>query len=111
MNRREFVRTAIATTTLLAVGVTGVFEIAAKVAADQSNSQQPALQLPAISTDPGQSSTVQGSPGASSSSASSQAATASSQSASASSQAPSNTSSSTSQSSATTSQPSSSSST
>jgi nitrite reductase/ring-hydroxylating ferredoxin subunit len=68
MNRREFIRTAIATTTLLAVGVTGMFEIAAKVGADQSNAQQ--QQLPPISSETSQSSTA--SAGSSSSTASSQ---------------------------------------
>jgi len=50
MNRREFIRSAIATTTLLAVGVTGMFEIAEKSAGSQSNSQQSALQLPPVTT-------------------------------------------------------------
>jgi Rieske Fe-S protein len=82
MNRREFIRTAIATTTLFAVGVTGIVEIAAKAGADQSSAQQQ-LQLPPISSDSGQSSTTQTPSGPSSASASSQASSASSQSASA----------------------------
>jgi cytochrome b6-f complex iron-sulfur subunit len=97
MNRREFLRTAIATTTLLAVGVTGIFEIAAKAGANQSNSQLQQLQLPPPSPDTSQPSTTQGSPTASSASASSRASSASSQSASASSQGPSTTSTSSSQ--------------
>jgi cytochrome b6-f complex iron-sulfur subunit len=48
VNRREFIRSAIATTTLIAVGVAGLFEIAAKAANQGSNNQQ--LQLPPISS-------------------------------------------------------------
>jgi cytochrome b6-f complex iron-sulfur subunit len=51
-NRREFIRSAIATTTVLAVGVTGMFEIAAKAGAGQSNTQQ--VLLPPVSTSTGQ---------------------------------------------------------
>lgn len=57
MNRREFIRTAIATTTLLAVGATGIFEIASKVGASQSNPQQQ-LQLPPIGSQASQSATT-----------------------------------------------------
>jgi cytochrome b6-f complex iron-sulfur subunit len=78
MNRREFIRSAIATTTLLAVGLTGMFEVVSKAETGQSNSQQ--VQLPPITSDAGQSST------ASSASAPSQAPSSSSQSASASTQ-------------------------
>ncbi|HVB95188.1 MAG TPA: Rieske (2Fe-2S) protein [Nitrososphaerales archaeon] len=82
MNRREFIRTAIATTTLMAVGATGLFEIAAKSGANQAASQQQAqqLQLPPVSTAASQSSTAQLSQGASSAASSSQASTSSSQS-------------------------------
>ncbi len=78
MNRREFIRTAIATTTLMAVGATGLFEIAAKAGANQATSQQQAqqLQLPPVSTGTSKSSTAS----AQASSASTQASTASSQS-------------------------------
>jgi nitrite reductase/ring-hydroxylating ferredoxin subunit len=86
LNRREFIRTAVATTTLLAVGVTGVFEIAAKVGADQPAPQQQ-LQLPPISSETSQSSTTQVASESSSASRSSQASATSSQSSSASSQA------------------------
>ncbi len=79
MNRREFVRTAIATTTLMAIGATGIFEIAAKVGANQASAQQQALQLPPVSTETGQSSTTQIPQGAPSSTASSQASSTSSQ--------------------------------
>src|ERR1017187_7078692 len=87
MNRREFIRTTIATTTLMAVGATGIFEIASKVGANQSSAQQQAqqVQLPTISPVTSQPSTTQVSAGASSATASSQSssATASSQSSSA----------------------------
>jgi Rieske Fe-S protein len=69
MRRREFIRSAIATTTLLAVGVTGIFEIAAKAGANQSGAQQQ-FQLPPVNSTSSQSSTAQGSqavPGVSSS--------------------------------------------
>jgi Rieske Fe-S protein len=79
MNRREFIRTAIATTTLLAVGVTGIFEISSKVGANQSSAQLQQPQLPPISSASSQSSTTQGSAAASSPSASSQTSSASSQ--------------------------------
>ena len=81
MNRREFIRTAIATTTLMAVGATGIFEIAAKVGANQASAQQQAqqLQLPPIST-----ATTQLSQGAPSATSSSQVATANGQASSAS---------------------------
>jgi cytochrome b6-f complex iron-sulfur subunit len=82
MNRREFIRTAIATTTLIAVGATGIFEIASKAAANQSGAQQ--LQLPPISSEASQPSTEQVSAGSSSATASSQTSAASSQSSSAS---------------------------
>jgi cytochrome b6-f complex iron-sulfur subunit len=80
MNRREFIRTAIATTTLMAVGATGIFEIAAKAGANQASGQQAQqLQLPPVSTP-----TSQGGPSAI---ASSQVSTASAQASSVSSQA------------------------
>jgi len=81
MNRREFIRTAIATTTLMAVGATGIFEIAAKAGSNQASAQQSAqqLQLPPISSEASQSSTTQPSQGTSSSTASSNASSASSQ--------------------------------
>ena len=41
MNRREFIRTLVATTTLLAVGATGVFEFVQKASAGQSQQQLP----------------------------------------------------------------------
>jgi cytochrome b6-f complex iron-sulfur subunit len=82
MNRREFIRSAIATTTLLAVGVTGIFEIASKAGTGQSNAQQQS-QLPPITSDANQSSTTQGPSTVSSASASSQALSSSSQSSSA----------------------------
>ena len=50
MNRREFIRTAIATTTLMAVGAAGIFEIASKAGANQAAAQAQQLQLPPIST-------------------------------------------------------------
>jgi Rieske Fe-S protein len=89
MNRREFIRTAIATTTLMAVGAAGIFEIASKAGANQASAQQQAqqLQLPPISAATSQSSTTQLSQGAPSAASSSQVSTASSQASSASSQA------------------------
>jgi len=81
MNRREFIRTAIATTTLMVVGAAGIFEIASKAGANQASPQQ--LQLPPISSATSQSSTTQLSQGASSTASSSQVSTASSQSSSA----------------------------
>ncbi len=82
MNRREFIRTAIATTTLMAVGAVGIFEIAAKAGANQASAQLQAqqLELPPISTAASQSSTAQLSQGASNATSSSQASAASSQS-------------------------------
>lgn len=82
MKRREFIRTAIATATLLAVGVTGMFEVASKVMAGQPNTQQP--QLPPASSGSSQSSTTLSSQAVTGASASSQASSISSQSASAS---------------------------
>jgi cytochrome b6-f complex iron-sulfur subunit len=87
MNRREFIRTAIATTTLMAVGAAGIFEIASKAGADQASAQQQAQQLPPISATTSQSSTTQLSQEASSAASSSQISTASVQASSASSQA------------------------
>ena len=78
MNRREFIRTAIATTTLMAVGAVGIFEIASKAEANQTSAQQ--LQLPPISTAASQSSTAQLTQGASGTTSASQASTGSSQS-------------------------------
>jgi len=91
MNRREFIRTAIATTTLMVVGATGMFEIASKVEANQSSAQLQAQQnqLPPITSLTSQASTAQVSAESSSGTASSQpssASSASSQSASATSQ-------------------------
>jgi cytochrome b6-f complex iron-sulfur subunit len=85
MNRREFIRTAIATTTLMAVGAAGIFEIASKAGANQASAQQQGqqLQLPSISSATSQSSTTQLSQGAPSTTSSSQVSTASSQSSSA----------------------------
>ncbi len=74
MNRREFIRSAIATTTLLAVGIIGTFEIAAKAGANQSSAQQQQLQLPPISSANGQSSATQESQAGSSASSSQAAA-------------------------------------
>ena len=54
MNRREFLRTTIATTTILAVGVTGIFEIAAKAGSSQSASQQTPSEIPPITTEAAQ---------------------------------------------------------
>jgi cytochrome b6-f complex iron-sulfur subunit len=81
MNRREFIRTAIATTTLMAVGAAGIFEIASKAGANQASAEQQArqLQLPPISSATSQSSTTQISEGAPSSASSSQVLSASSQ--------------------------------
>jgi cytochrome b6-f complex iron-sulfur subunit len=76
MNRREFIRTAIATTTLMAVGATGIFEIAAKAGAQQQAQQ---LQLPPIGSETSQSSTTQFPQKTSNATASSQASSASSQ--------------------------------
>lgn len=67
MNRREFLRTAIATTTLLAVGATGLFEVAARAGASQATTQQQ-LQLPPVTSATSQSTTAQVQSGASSSS-------------------------------------------
>jgi cytochrome b6-f complex iron-sulfur subunit len=86
MNRREFIRTAIATTTLMAVGAAGIFEIASKAGANQAGGQQ-AQQLPPIGTATNQSSTTQLPQGGQSATSSSQVSTASSQASSASSQA------------------------
>lgn len=86
MNRREFIRTAIATTTLMAVGAAGIFEIASKAGANEAGAQQPAqqqLQLPPIGTATSQSSTTQVSQGAPTTASSSQVSTATSQSSSA----------------------------
>jgi Rieske Fe-S protein len=60
----------------MAVGATGLFEIAAKAGANQAASQQAQLQLPPVSTGTSQSSTAS----TQASSASTQASTASSQS-------------------------------
>lgn len=46
MNRREFVRSAIATAVVMAVGVAGMFEMATKAVANQVGQQQAAVQLP-----------------------------------------------------------------
>lgn len=61
MNRREFIRTAIATTTLMAVGATGIFEAASKVGANQSNAQVQGQQVqpPPISSQTSQTSAPQ----------------------------------------------------
>jgi cytochrome b6-f complex iron-sulfur subunit len=62
LNRRDFIRTAIATTTLMAVSVTGIFEIATKAAANQASQQQQAQQVhlpPVGSATSGSSSTSQ----------------------------------------------------
>jgi nitrite reductase/ring-hydroxylating ferredoxin subunit len=60
MNRREFIRTVIASTTLIVVGAAGIFEIAAKAEASKAGAQQTQqLQLPPISTETSQSSTTQ----------------------------------------------------
>jgi Rieske Fe-S protein len=82
VNRREFIRTAVATTTLMAVGAVGIFEIASKAGANQASAQQQAqqLQLPPISAAASQSSTAQLSQSASSATPASQTSTASSQS-------------------------------
>ena len=76
MNRREFIRTAIATTALMAVGATGIFEIASKMGPNQSSAQQ--LQPPPISSETSQASTTQVSAGSSSTTASSQSSSVSS---------------------------------
>jgi len=80
MNRREFIRTAIATTTLMVIGATGMFELASKVAANQSSAQQQAqqVQLPPIASVTSQASTAQVSAGSSNSSASAQSSSVSS---------------------------------
>jgi Rieske Fe-S protein len=78
MRRREFIRSAIATTTLLAVSITGIFEIAAKAGANQTGAQQQQLQLPPVSSTASQSSTTESSQ-VESGVSSSQKATASSQ--------------------------------
>lgn len=72
MNRREFIRTAIATTTLMVVGATGMFEIAQKFGANQSSAQAQAqqVQLPPISSVTSQASTAQASAASSSATAS-----------------------------------------
>jgi len=69
MNRREFVRTVIATTTLMAVGATGIFEIAAKLGANQSSAQLQSqeVQLPPVSSQTSQASTQASAPSQSSS--------------------------------------------
>jgi len=80
VNRREFIRTAIATTTLMAVGATGIFEIASKAGANLASGQQAQqLQLPPASSATSQSATTQTSQGAPSSVVSSQVSTSSSQ--------------------------------
>jgi cytochrome b6-f complex iron-sulfur subunit len=58
MNRREFIRSAIATVTIMAVGVTGMFEIATKAASNQASQQQLAqqVQLPPVGSETSQSS-------------------------------------------------------
>jgi len=88
VNRREFIRTAIATTTLMAVGATGIFEIASKAGANQASAQQQAqqLQLPPIGATSSQSASTQVSQGAPSSSSSPRSSSAGSQTSSASSQ-------------------------
>jgi len=58
MNRREFIRTAIATTTLMAVGATGLFEVASKASTYQSSLQQQ-QQLPPVNAGTSQTSTTQ----------------------------------------------------
>jgi len=81
MNRREFLRTAIATTTLMAVGATGIFEIASKASANQSSAQQQAqqIQLPPIGSQTSQVSTTQSPPKSSGAASSSQSTSAASQ--------------------------------
>lgn len=56
MNRREFIRTAVATTTLVAVAATGVFEVASKVQTERAVAQQQAgqVQLPPVTSASGQ---------------------------------------------------------
>jgi nitrite reductase/ring-hydroxylating ferredoxin subunit len=78
LNRREFIRTAVATTTLLAVAATGAFEVASKVGAQQASAQQRArqLQLPPTTSASSQSSS-QASQAASSQSSSASSQTAS----------------------------------
>jgi nitrite reductase/ring-hydroxylating ferredoxin subunit len=65
VNRREFIRTAIATTMLIGVGAVGVFEVAAKAGANQASAQQQAqeVQLPPVGTEttsPSPSTTTEG---------------------------------------------------
>jgi len=84
LNRREFIRTAIATTTLMAVGATGIFEIASKAGAQQ---QAPQLPLPPVSATESQSTTTQAPQSAPSSAGSSQVPNSSAQASSVSSQA------------------------
>ena len=93
MNRREFIRTAIATTVLVGVAATGFFEIAAKAGANQASAQQQAqqLQLPPIASASSQSAT-QVSESASSATASPQTSSGTSQATSSTSQASSSTS-------------------
>jgi len=81
VDRREFIRTAIAATTLMVVGATGIFEIASK-ASEQQQARQ--LQLPPASTAASQSTTAETSHVSHSSAASSQVSTTSSQNSSAS---------------------------
>jgi cytochrome b6-f complex iron-sulfur subunit len=57
LNRREFIRSTIATVTIMAVGATGVFEIASKAAANQASAQQQHAQLSPVSAESGQAST------------------------------------------------------
>jgi len=59
MNRREFVKSAIATVVVMVVGVAGMFEMTTKAAANQVAQQQAPLQLPAKSTQSVQSTSVQ----------------------------------------------------
>ncbi len=84
MNRREFIRTAVATTTLMAVGAAGIFEIASKASAQQQVQQ---LQLPPVGAETSPSTTPQTSQGAPSSAVSSQVSSLSTQTSSATSQA------------------------
>lgn len=81
MNRREFIRTAIATTTLMAVEATGIFEIVSKAGSNNTSAQQSAQQLQLPPASPG---AAQISQGASGSVVSSQVSTSSSQTSSAS---------------------------
>lgn len=86
MNRREFVRSMVATAVVMAVGVAGMFEMATKAAANQIAQQQATLQLPAATAQAGQSAaTVQQVSSATTTQSTSQAQTALSSSSSASS--------------------------